>query len=126
MKSQKSFSRSSHLAVHYKTSAHLKRINTKNIEHSSDKSTLNDCGETIKIEDIKEEINEEKSYEDLRSVHQETENSNICEDFKEEINEDESVEDPTSIHQKFENSNVCADIKKEIKEEKNVDVPSLI
>ena len=49
-----------------------------------------DCDETIKLEDIKEEINEEESVEDPLSIHQE------------EMNEEESVEVPLSIHEETE------------------------
>ena len=65
-----------------------------------------DCGENIKLEDIKGELNEEESVEDPLSIHQETENNNICEDIKEEINEEESVDDPLSVHQEIESSNI--------------------
>ena len=53
-----------------------------------------DCGEAIKLEDIKEEINEEESVEDPPSIHQEAENSHICENIKNEVTEEESVDDP--------------------------------
>jgi hypothetical protein len=60
-------------------------------------NTFVDCGETIKIEDIKEEINEEESVEDPLSIHHKTKKSNICKDIKEEVKEEESVDDPLSI-----------------------------
>jgi hypothetical protein len=53
--------------------------------------TFVDCGETIKIEDTKREIIEEQNVEYPLSIHQKTENSNICEDIKEEVEEEESV-----------------------------------
>ena len=56
-------------------------------------SSFVDCGESIKIEDIKEEINEEEAVDDPLIIHQKTENSNICEDIKEEVKEEESVKE---------------------------------
>jgi hypothetical protein len=84
-------------------------MKSKNTNIPLTQPTFVDCGETIKIEDIKGEINEEKSVED-----QETENHNILEDIKEEVKEEESVEDPLYIHnQEIENINICIDIKEE-------------
>ena len=87
---QKSFSDRSNLTTHCKSSAHLKRKEIKNTASSCNKNTFIDCGEAIKVEDIKGEINEEESVDYLLSNHQETENSNICEDIKEEVKEEES------------------------------------
>ena len=42
-------------------------------------------------------MNEEGIVEDPLSIHQETENRNVCEDIKEEVKEEESVDDPLSI-----------------------------
>ena len=53
-------------------------------------SNFVDCGETIKEENIKEEIKEVESVEDPLNIPQRIENSNICEDIKEEVNEEES------------------------------------
>ena len=75
----------------------LQKNKTNNLEPSSNKSSFVDCGETMKIEDIKEEINEEESVEDPLSIHQETRTINICDDIKEEVKEEESVYDPLSI-----------------------------
>ena len=67
-------------------------------------SSFVDCGESIKIEDIKEEMNEEESVEDPLPIHQGIENSNICEDIKkEEIMEDENVEVPSFNQQEIGN-----------------------
>ena len=65
-------------------------MNNKTIEPLR---TFVDCGETIKIKDIKEEINEEESVEDPLSIHQKTENINICEDMDREVKVEESVDD---------------------------------
>ena len=44
-------------------------------------------------------MNEEASVKDPLSIHEETENSNICEDIKEEVKEEESVHDPLFIQE---------------------------
>jgi hypothetical protein len=63
-------------------------------------NTFVDCGETIKIEDIKEEFNEEESVEDTYSVHEKTLNISTYKDIKEEIKEEESADDPLSIQER--------------------------
>ena len=85
-------------------------MKSKNTNIPLTQSSFVDCGKSIKEEDIKEEINEERSVGDPLSIHQDTESSNIFEDIKEEIikeenvpegfKEEESVEDPLSIHQR--------------------------
>ena len=107
---QKFFSRSSILSRHCTTSAHLKRKKSKNIDSSLHRDNFIAFGETIKLEDIKEEINEEESVLDPLSIHQETENSNICEDIQKEVKEEESVNDPLSIQGgkgRSVNDNIC-------------------
>ena len=47
-------------------------------------------------------MNEEESVQDPLSIHQETENSDICEDIKEEVEEEESVE-YSPFHQELGN-----------------------
>ena len=86
---QKSFSQTSGLSQHFKSSTHLKR---KEDIDSLHRNTFVDCGKTIKIEDIKGEINEVESVDDPLSIHQENENINICENIKEEVKEEENVE----------------------------------
>ena len=51
-----------------KTSAHLKRKESKKKYSSLQKTSFIDCGENIKIEDIKGEINEEESVDDPLSI----------------------------------------------------------
>ena len=98
---QKSFSDRSNLSQHFKSSAHLKRM--INIDSSLHLNNVIDCGEIIKIEDIKGKIQKEESVEDPLSIHQEDKNSNICEDnkekIKEEVKEEESVDDPLYIQE---------------------------
>ena len=62
-----------------------------NIDLAFYRNAFGDCGEFFQIEDIKAKINEEERDEDPLSIHQETDNSNICEDNKEEVKEDDSV-----------------------------------
>ena len=57
---QKSYSQSSGLSNHNKTASHIER--TKNITITQ--SSFVDCGESIKEEDIKEEIKREESVDD--------------------------------------------------------------
>ena len=60
----KSYSRNSQLSRHNKSAAHL-NIQKSLLEDSSTNPTnFVDCGENIKVESIKEEINEEESVED--------------------------------------------------------------
>ena len=87
---QKSYTLSSSLSKHNKTAGHIERMKSKNKDFPLTQSSFVDCGETIKEEDIKEEIKEEESVEDPLTIHQVIENGNICEDFKKEINEEET------------------------------------
>jgi uncharacterized Zn-finger protein len=89
---QKLYAQSSSLYAHNKTAAHIKRMKSKNINVSLTQSSFVDCGESIKLEDIKEEIQEEESVDDPLIIHQGIENSNICEDMKEEIKEEDNFE----------------------------------
>ena len=84
---KKSFSASSNLARH-------KRIYENHLNHkedndcSSHKINFVDCGEEIKLEDIKEEINEEESVDDPLSIQGDTtesESQNIVAELKEEV-----------------------------------------
>ena len=63
----KSFAENSKLSKHNKTTAHIERMKSKDINISPSQSNFIDCGETVKVEDIKEEINEKESvdYPDL-------------------------------------------------------------
>jgi KRAB domain-containing zinc finger protein len=118
---QKSYAQRSALSHHNKTAAHIKRMKSKNTNNQITQFSFVDCGESFKVEDIKEEIKEEEVVEDSFTIHQEIENSNVCEDIKEEIKELESVYDPC-----IENNKVCEDIKEEIKEEESVDASLFI
>jgi hypothetical protein len=84
------------LLRHNNTTDHLNKKKGENKDSSSIVNNYVECVESIKIEDIKEEMNEEESVDDPLTIHQKTENSNICEDIKEEVKEEESVDDPLS------------------------------
>ena len=69
---KKSYSKRSHLSEHKKTLAHIKKMESKSKDTSpSNPNTFIDCGESIKIEDIKEEIKEEESVDDPLNVYPE-------------------------------------------------------
>jgi KRAB domain-containing zinc finger protein len=65
---QKSFAQSSGLYKHNKTAAHIERMKSKNTNTHLAQSSFVDCGGTIKVEDIKEEVNEEGRGDDPLSI----------------------------------------------------------
>ena len=67
---QKLYSKRTGLYYHNKTVAHIERMKNKNKNHLLIPSSFVDCGESIKVEDIKEEINEEESVYDPLSIHE--------------------------------------------------------
>jgi hypothetical protein len=87
-------------------------MKSKNTNVPLSQNSFIDCGESLKLEDVKEEKQEEESIDDPLSIHQRIENSNICEDIKKEIKEEKNVDDPLTIHQEIENSNVCIMLKR--------------
>ena len=94
----------------------MKRQESLNTDSNSNLRNDIHSDEAIKVEDIKDEINEEESVDDPLSIHQETENSNICEDIKEEVKQKESVDDPLSIREgerRSENDNIYTGVKEE-------------
>jgi hypothetical protein len=58
------YSTSTHLSRHNKTAKHLERKEMQNTDLSSKQSSLLECGASIKLEDVKEEIKEEESFTD--------------------------------------------------------------
>ena len=113
---QKSYSRSSGLINHNKTAIHIEKIKNRNTNLPLTHSSIVDCNEAIKEEDIKKEINEEESVDDPLSIHQDIEKSNVCEDIKKEVKEEESVDNPISIQEgkrRSENKNIYAKVKDE-------------
>ena len=61
---QKTFSQVTGLSYHNQTSEHLKRIKSTEIDALSNSNNFVDCGENIKVETIKEEVNDEESVDD--------------------------------------------------------------
>ena len=57
---QKSYSESSALSKHNKTAAHIQKIKINNTNIPLTQTSFLDCSEIIKLEGIKEEINEEE------------------------------------------------------------------
>ena len=85
---QKSYAQRFALSRHNKTFAHIERMKSKNTNIPPTQSSSVDCGESIKIEDIKEEINEEESVYDPLSIQGDTtesESQNIVAELKEEV-----------------------------------------
>ena len=111
------------LSQHKKTASHRKNEENKIMNSFYNPNNLVDCGETIKVEDIKKELNQEESLMDENTLYEEMK----VEDINEEMNEEESVEDPISIQQ--ENGNTLyegmkvEDIKEEMNEEESVEHP---
>ena len=96
---QKSFSQSFHLTQHDKTSAHLKKVKSRNNDSSYYKNNFVDCDESIKEEDIKVEIKEEESVIDTFPIDYYTV-SDINQEIKEEVKEsdkEQSVEDSNFV-----------------------------
>jgi hypothetical protein len=72
----------------------LKRKESLNIDSSNSHNELIDCGEVIKVEDIKEEINEVESVDDPLNIQQEKTSGgseNIPKEIKEEWIDDNSL-----------------------------------
>ena len=84
---QKSYVQSSKLSKHNKTAAHIERMKSKNRIIPPMQSSFVDCGEFIKIEDIREEMNEEESVDDPLSIQGQT-NSDVSENIFTEVKED--------------------------------------
>ena len=53
----KSFSYNCSLSLHYKSDIHLNKIKSNNLNSSGNKNLVIDCGKSIKLKEIKEEIN---------------------------------------------------------------------
>ena len=71
----------------------------KNKNINITQSSFVDCVESIKEEDIKEDIKDVERVDDTCSIHQETENNYACEDIKEEINEEVDADDTFTFYQ---------------------------
>ena len=90
----KSYAQRSALSAHNKTAAHIERMKSKNIIIPSTRSSFVDCGESIKEEDIKKEINEEEGVDDPLYIQGDTteiESQNIVAELKEEVIDDDTL-----------------------------------
>ena len=94
---QKSYSQSSALSQHNKTAAHIERMKSKNLSISPTQSNFIDCDETVKVEDIKEEMNEEESVDDPLDIQGQT-NSDVSENIVTEVKEEGIGDDPLCIN----------------------------
>ena len=85
---QKSYTQSNALSQHNKTAAYIERMKSKHRIIPLTQSSFVDCGESIKVEDMKEEMNEEESVDDPLSIQRDTiesESQNIVAELKEEV-----------------------------------------
>ena len=96
---QKSYAQRSALSQHNKRASHIKRMKSKNINIPIAHWSFVDCDESIKEEDIKEEIKDDEGVDDTLTIHQQIESNNVCNDIKEEIKNEASVDDPHPIFQ---------------------------
>ena len=94
---QKSYSQTSQLLRHNKTTDHLNKKKGENKDSSSIVNNYVECVESIKIEDIKEEMNEEESVDDPLSIQGQT-NSDVSENIVTEVKEEEIRDDPLCIN----------------------------
>jgi hypothetical protein len=93
---------------------HIEKFKSRNTNILLTQSSFVDCGESIKEEDIKEEINEEENVDDPFTIHQEIENSNVCGNIKEEIKEEKRVDDPLAIEgETTKSENIVIEVKEE-------------
>ena len=81
---QKSYTRGFALSEHDKTTAHIKRMKSKKSYILLTQTSFVDCGEYIKLEDIKEK----ESVEDPLNFPLKIEKCVACDNIKKEINED--------------------------------------
>jgi uncharacterized Zn-finger protein len=88
----KSYAQSSTLSNHNKSASHIERMKSKKSNIPLTQSSFVDCGESIKEEDIKEEIKEEENVDDPSSISLSTERY-IKEEIKDEVDEGQGFED---------------------------------
>ena len=98
---QKSYAHRSALYQHNKTAAHIEKKKSENIDISPTQSNFIDCGETVKVEDVKEEMNEEESVDDPLSIQGPT-HSEVGENIVTEVKEEGIGDDPLCV-QKINN-----------------------
>ena len=78
--------------INNKSAPQIERMKCKNTDIPITQSSFVDCGESIKEEDIKEEIKEEESVDGPSSISYSTE-TDINEEIKEEVDEEQGVDD---------------------------------
>jgi uncharacterized Zn-finger protein len=72
---QKSYAQCNALSRHNKSATHIKNIENRNTNVPITQNSFVDCGESIKEEDIKEEVKEEESVDDPLSIQRDTTDS---------------------------------------------------
>ena len=90
----KSFAESSKLSKHNRTANHMEKIKSKNKNIPLTQTSFVDCCDGIKLEDIKEEINEEGSVDDPLDIQEEKtpgESDYIVTEVKEEVIDNDSL-----------------------------------
>ena len=106
---QKSYAQNSALSRHNKTADHMEKIKSRNTNDPLTQSSFVDCGESIKEEDIKEEIKDDETVDDPLNVQGETtsgESENIVTKLKEEGIEDDTLS-VQEIHKFGNEENNC-------------------
>jgi hypothetical protein len=88
---QKSYTTSSGLSNHKKRN-HIERMKSKNTNIPITQSSIVDCGESIKEEDIKEEIKDDEYVDGPSSISYSTE-SGVKQEIKEEVDEEQGFDD---------------------------------
>ena len=90
---KKNYRSNGELTRHTKTASHFKMKESQNLNSSSTQTNFVDCGESIKVEDIKEEINEEESVDDPLFFKEErtTSDGDNNVEVKEEVIDDVSL-----------------------------------
>ena len=87
---QKLYALSSALSRHNKTTAHIQKMKSKNTNIPLTQTSFVDCGNDIKLEDIKEEINEESvDNPDFQEETTPGESNYIVTEIKEEAFDDD-------------------------------------
>jgi hypothetical protein len=102
---QKSFAESSALSRHNKTAAHIQKMKSKNTNIPLTQTSFVDCGNDIKLEDIKEEINEEESVDDPPDIQEET--TPVVSDYivtLTEVKEEDGIDDDSYCVPEIHNS----------------------
>ena len=99
---QKSYKQLSSLSYHNNSVAHINRKQLLNTDSSTTKlNIIIDCGEIIKVEDVKEEINEEEDVDDPLAIHEVSSERESNDIIKEEVIDDDPLYFP-EIHNSYD------------------------